>query len=93
MNTNFKTIIRWQACTPEQQKILLTRPAIAASDDIADTVKQILATVKTRGDQALQELSQRFDKTIVETIRISANEVDAAAARLPQKLSKLCNRL
>ncbi|BET96330.1 hypothetical protein TCT1_12510 [Xenorhabdus sp. TCT-1] len=88
MNTNFKTIIRWQSCTPEQQKILLTRPAIAASDDISGTVKQILATVKTRGDQALQEFSQRFDKTTVETIQISANEVNAATARLTPEIKQ-----
>ncbi|KMJ46763.1 histidinol dehydrogenase [Xenorhabdus khoisanae] len=82
MNINFKTIIHWQECTPEQQKILLARPAVAASGDIACTVKQILETVKTRGDQALQEFSQRFDKTIVEAIRITPSEVDLAVNRL-----------
>ncbi len=88
MNTNFKTIIRWQECTPEQQKILLTRPSVAASDDISYTVKQILETVKARGDQALQEFSQRFDKTTVETIQVSANEVDAAIGRLTPEIKQ-----
>ncbi|MDC9592566.1 histidinol dehydrogenase [Xenorhabdus sp. IM139775] len=88
MNTNFNTIIRWQECTPEQQKILLTRPAITASDDIAAAVKQILATVKTGGDQALQAFCQRFDKTTVETIQISADEVNAAAARLTPEIKQ-----
>ncbi|SFN60084.1 histidinol dehydrogenase [Xenorhabdus japonica] len=88
MNTNFKTIIRWQECTPEQQKILLTRPAIAASDNISNTVKQILETVKIRGDQALQEFSQRFDKTTIETIQISTNEVNAAVTRLTPEIKQ-----
>ncbi|CDG17226.1 histidinol dehydrogenase [Xenorhabdus doucetiae] len=88
MNPNFKTLIRWQACTPEQQKILLTRPAIAASGDIAATVKQILETVKTGGDQALQEFCQRFDKTTVETIQLSADKVNAAVARLSPEIKQ-----
>ncbi|PHM48477.1 histidinol dehydrogenase [Xenorhabdus miraniensis] len=88
MNINFKTIIRWQECTPEQQKILLARPAVAASDDIACTVKQILETVKIRGDQALREFSQRFDKTIVEAIRITPSEVDLAVNRLSPEIKQ-----
>lgn len=88
MNVNFKTIIRWQECTPEQQKILLARPAVVASDDIACTVKQILNTVKTRGDQALQEFSQRFDKTIVEATRITSSEVDLAVNRLNPEIKQ-----
>ncbi|MDC9580223.1 histidinol dehydrogenase [Xenorhabdus sp. PR6a] len=88
MNPNFNTLIRWQACTPEQQKILLTRPAIAASGDIAATVKQILETVKTGGDQALQEFCQRFDKTTVETIQLSADKVNAAVARLSPEIKQ-----
>ncbi|WP_237385298.1 histidinol dehydrogenase [Xenorhabdus sp. Sc-CR9] len=88
MNTNFKTIIRWQECTQEQQKILLTRPAVAASEDISYTVKQILETVKARGDQSLREFNQRFDKIAVETIQIAANEVDAAASRLTPEIKQ-----
>ncbi|SFU26871.1 histidinol dehydrogenase [Xenorhabdus koppenhoeferi] len=90
MNTNFKAIIRWQECTPEQQKILLTRPAVAASEDISYTVKQILETVKARGDQSLREFNQRFDKIAVETIQIAANEneVDAAASRLTPEIKQ-----
>ncbi|AOM40722.1 histidinol dehydrogenase [Xenorhabdus hominickii] len=88
MNTNFKTIIRWQECTPTQQKALLTRPAIAAAEDISSTVKQILEMVKTRGDQAIKEFSQRFDKTIVDSIQISASEVNAAVNRLTPEIKQ-----
>ncbi|MBD2803095.1 histidinol dehydrogenase [Xenorhabdus sp. M] len=88
MNANFKTVIHWQKCTPEQQKALLTRPAVTASADISGTVKQILDTVKTRGDLSVQELSQRFDKTLVETTSISPDEIDAAARRLAPKIKQ-----
>nr|WP_196245604.1 histidinol dehydrogenase [Xenorhabdus bovienii] len=88
MSTHFKTIIRWQECPPEQQKVLLTRPAVAASEDISRTVKQILETVKANGDEALREFSQRFDKTTIDTIPISISEVNAAASRLAPEIKQ-----
>ncbi|WP_319939407.1 histidinol dehydrogenase [Xenorhabdus littoralis] len=88
MKTNFKNIIHWQEYTSEQQKTLLTRPAVAESESISYTVNQILEAVKTLGDQALQEYSQRFDKITVETIQISASEVDAAVNRLTPEIKQ-----
>ncbi|MDC9620604.1 histidinol dehydrogenase [Xenorhabdus sp. XENO-7] len=88
MSTHFKTIIRWQECPPEQQKALLTRPAVAASEDISRTVKQILETVKTNGDEALREFSQRFDKTTIDAISLSTSEINAAASRLTPELKQ-----
>ncbi|MCP9269326.1 histidinol dehydrogenase [Xenorhabdus sp. XENO-1] len=88
MSIHFKTIIRWQGCPPEQQKVLLTRPAVVASEDISRTVKQILETVKANGDEALQEFSQRFDKTTIDTIPISISEVNAAASRLAPEIKQ-----
>ncbi|QTL38711.1 histidinol dehydrogenase [Xenorhabdus budapestensis] len=85
---DFNTIIRWQECTPEQQQILLTRPAVAASEDVARTVKQILETVKERGDEALRELSQRFDNIAVNTIQISVDEINTATKRLTSEIKQ-----
>ncbi len=60
---SFNTLIDWNSCSPEQQRALLTRPAISASDSITRTVSDILDNVKTRGDDALREYSAKFDKT------------------------------
>ncbi|PHM40141.1 histidinol dehydrogenase [Xenorhabdus mauleonii] len=88
MNTNFSTIINWQECSSEQQKVLLTRPAVTAAEDISGTVEQILEAVKTGGDQSLQEFSQRFDKTTIETIKVLPDEVEAAASRLAPEIKQ-----
>ncbi|MCG3460361.1 histidinol dehydrogenase [Xenorhabdus bovienii] len=88
MSTNFKAVIRWQECPPEQQKALLTRPAVAASEDISRTVKQILETVKANGDEALREFSQRFDKTTIDAISLSTSEINAAANRLTPEIKQ-----
>lgn len=80
--TNFNTLIDWQQCSKEQQKALLSRPAINASDRITATVSEILDRVKAEGDSALRDFSQRFDTVQVNDIRISSDEIAAAAGRL-----------
>lgn len=49
---SFNTIIDWNSCTAEQQRQLLMRPAISASESITRTVNDILDNVNTRGDEA-----------------------------------------
>ncbi|MDA5472382.1 histidinol dehydrogenase [Yersinia kristensenii] len=80
--TNFNTLIDWQQCSEEQQKNLLSRPAINASERITATVSEILDRVKAEGDSALRDFSQRFDTVKVADICISSDEIAAAAGRL-----------
>ena len=79
---SFNTIIDWNTCSTEQQRKLLTRPAISASDSITRTVAEILDNVKARGDDALREYSARFDKTDVGALKVTAQEIDDACNRL-----------
>ena len=79
---SFNTIIDWNSCTAEQQRQLLMRPAISASESITRTVNDILDNVKARGDEALREYSAKFDKTTVTALKVSAEEIAAASGRL-----------
>ncbi|WP_387463502.1 histidinol dehydrogenase [Photorhabdus sp. RM323S] len=88
MTTRFETLIRWQECNAEQQSNLLTRPAVAASEEISRTVEHILNAVKADGDNTLRELSQRFDKTTIKNIRISPEEIEAAENRLNNEIKQ-----
>ena len=72
---SFNTIIDWNSCTAEQQRQLLMRPAISASESITRTVNDILDNVKARGDDALREYSAKFDKTTVTALKVSAEEI------------------
>jgi histidinol dehydrogenase len=51
-----------------------------AEEDVSRVVKDIIAEVRAKGNEALFALSQRFDKVTLtrETLRVSADEVDAA---------------
>ncbi|WP_436876849.1 histidinol dehydrogenase [Siccibacter turicensis] len=78
----FTTLIDWNACSANEQRQLLTRPAISASENITRIVGDILDSVRRDGDAALKAYSATFDKTEVDAIQVSAEEIDAAAARL-----------
>ena len=56
-----------------------------AEADVARVVDGILASLRARGDAALIELTERFDRIRLtpETLRISAGEIAEAAARCP----------
>jgi len=89
---SFNTIIDWNSCTAEQQRQLLMRPAISASESITRTVNDILDNVKTRGDEALREYSAKFDKTTVTALKVSAEEIAGGGGpprqRTPERRAK-----
>lgn len=80
--------VNWQQSSPEQQQALLQRPAIAASDTISATVRDVLTEVKNRGDEALREFSARFDRTEIASLRVSREEMQAAGDRLTETLKQ-----
>ncbi len=59
---SFNTIIDWNSCTAEQQRQLLMRPAISASESITRTVNDILDNVKARGDDAFGNTARSLIK-------------------------------
>ena len=82
------TPVVWQDCSAEQQRALLMRPAISASDSISATVRSILEKVKSDGDDALREYSAAFDKTQVDALRVSERQIDDACARLGPEIKQ-----
>ncbi|MBS0470572.1 MAG: histidinol dehydrogenase [Proteobacteria bacterium] len=55
-------------------------------EDVALAVRGIIADVRKRGDDALVDLSNKFDKANVTaaTLRLSQSEIDAAEAQCPK---------
>jgi len=57
----------------------------SAPAGVEETVKQIIAEVRCRGDAALFELTAKFDRLelTAESIEVPASELDAALTRIP----------
>src|SRR6202171_329222 len=69
--------------------------ALAAQQDEADaktraTVEAIIADIKARGDAAVRELSERFDKWSPPSFRLSEDEIRALVAQVsPQTIDDI----
>ncbi len=72
----------------EQQQALLLRPAIAASENVTLTVRDVLEQVKLNGDDALRQFSARFDKAQVDNLRVTAQQIAEASLRLSDELKQ-----
>jgi histidinol dehydrogenase len=69
----------------EDLRELLKRPS-ADAGGIDGTVRNIIADVKLRGDEALREYSVRFDGVTIEKFRASKDEIAEAETRVSDEL-------
>jgi sulfopropanediol 3-dehydrogenase len=57
-----------------------------ADRKVRETVEALLADVAARGDAAVRELSQKFDKWAPASFRLTREEIDGLIALLPQQV-------
>src|SRR5207253_9145194 len=57
----------------------------AASVKVQETVAEIIADVRKRGDAAVRELSERFDGWSPADFRLSRTEIDSLVASVPRE--------
>ena len=80
-----KQMINWQTLSAQEQQNALARPAIADNALLSTQVSNILAQVKTRGDQALFEFTEKFDGVALATLKIKPEQIQAAKKALSSK--------
>jgi histidinol dehydrogenase len=64
---------------------LCQRPSIERSG-LEDAVRSILSKVKSAGDSALLDLSEKYDGVVLKTLRLSASEIAESATKVPAEL-------
>ncbi len=67
------------------EPLVLPRPDLGAEGPVED-VRAILREVRERGDDALRELTARFDGVELGEIRVAPPELEAALGRIPTAL-------
>jgi sulfopropanediol 3-dehydrogenase len=76
----------------EQDMAIFLKKGISAEQDAADivkvrkTVEDILADIETRGDQAVREMSKKFDNWSPEDFRMSKGEIEDCVRALPRQV-------
>ena len=72
----------WASLDEPQRRTLLQRPASSQDGSVRETAKGIIASVKTRGDKALLELTLQYDGASITNLRVSDAELAAAKNQL-----------
>ena len=74
--------LRWNTLTDGEKSKLLARPALSQSEGLRERVSAILARVRQQGDKALFEFAAEFDRVRLDSLAVSAEELDAAETHL-----------
>ncbi|MGD8230678.1 histidinol dehydrogenase [Vibrio sp. TRT 1302] len=86
-----RTVV-WQSLSESQQDSILERPAITEGANITAAVSDVIAKVRTGGDAALVELTEKFDGVKPASIRVSEQEIEAACDRLTDAMKQALNQ-
>ena len=79
-------IVDWCAADADARTELLRRPTQAVAAQTRRAVADVLDDVRTRGDDALRELTERFDRVVLDDFEVGAEEFSAAEAAVPAEL-------
>ena len=75
----------------EQLKNLTNRPSLAV-EELHSIVNEIFTRVGSKGDTALREYSQKFDKVNLQNISLSSKEIQEAEQRISKKIKRCHSR-
>ncbi|MCG6200665.1 histidinol dehydrogenase [Psychromonas antarctica] len=74
--------VNWSDLSSEAQQQLLSRPAMADSAALSNTVAEIITAIRNTGDSALLEYTKRFDKLEGDNFSKTSEDIAQATARL-----------
>ncbi|WP_305407704.1 histidinol dehydrogenase [Photobacterium leiognathi] len=80
-----KTVV-WQSLSESQREKLLARPAVNNGANISSIVTGVIDDVRRRGDEALLELTEKFDGIRPASLKVSNDEIDAACSRIGDQM-------
>jgi histidinol dehydrogenase len=82
-----RTVV-WQSLSQSQQESILERPAITEGANITSAVSAVIEQVRSEGDKALLDLTEKFDRVRPDSIRVSSEEIEAASSRLSETMKQ-----
>ncbi|MGC6406594.1 histidinol dehydrogenase [Bisgaard Taxon 45] len=78
----------WNTLNSAQKQAALSRPVQAIGEQITQAVKAIKSNVINNGDNALFELTEKFDKTKLDSLVISKAQIEQASQRIAPELKQ-----
>ncbi len=78
--------VQWNKLSESDRKEILRRPVSRNEESLSASVKSILNEVKSKGDAAVLELTERHDKVKLSEIKVTYDEIKAARAEVDSEL-------
>ncbi len=75
-------ILVWKDLSDTERRAALARPTQGSRRDVAESVRDIVATVRRDGDAAVRDYTERFDGVRLGALAVSTAELAEADARL-----------
>lgn len=79
-------VLAWSKLDAAAQAQALTRPVQTVAAQTRSAVAALIDEVRTRGDQALRDITARFDRVTLDTLEVDATEFAAAEAAIDPAL-------
>jgi histidinol dehydrogenase len=73
---------KWTELGPDERSAALRRPVADDASGVQDGAAAIIADVRRNGDEALTRLTREYDGVALTALRVSADEIGAAAEKL-----------
>lgn len=80
-------MITWSSLSSDEKKQALARPAMANSQQLAQTVGNIIADVEAEGDSAVLTYTRKFDCPDLQSLVLSQDNIDKLAAKVTAEVA------
>ncbi|WP_334022327.1 histidinol dehydrogenase [Alteromonas sp. S015] len=80
-------MITWSSLSANEKKQALARPAMANSQQLKQTVGDIIARVESEGDAAVLDYTRKFDCPDLTSLVLSQDNIDALAAKVTPEVA------
>lgn len=80
-------MITWSSLSVNEKKQALARPAMANSQQLKQTVGDIIARVEAEGDGAVLDYTRKFDCPDLKSLVLSQENIDALAAKVTPEVA------
>lgn len=87
VNNNLTTLI-WKELTDDEQQNALKRAPQTSSNELAVSVANIVNQVKAKGDSAVLEFCEKFDKVKLSQLKVSESEINHAEQQISAELKQ-----
>jgi histidinol dehydrogenase len=82
----------WSKLSADERRAALRRPAQDNATEVHRSVTETIAQVRSRGDEALLELTRRFDRVDLQNLEVSADEFATAELALTEQQRQALKR-